>query len=251
MLKRALILYLLLFLAGGCTVLRKQESGSKLAVVGESDMMIWKDVVNQNITTSNFFISKADVELTGKGVSDKFIASIKYLVTGEYLISLRSRSGVEGARIYISRDTVLINDRINRKLYYGSGKKMSNKYGFSPSVIPVILGDYITHDSLNEMGKCINGEVMNSQLIRGIGIEYTLSCRELKVISARTGDTNSIRLKFSEYLNLNAKKVAGEIEFEDIARDIKLTIRIRKMESPWEGEINFIPGSGYEHIPLI
>ena len=244
-------MYMVLFLTGGCSVLRKQESGSNPAVVGESDMILWKEVVNQNVTASNFFISKADVELTGKGVSDKFIASIKYLVTGEYLISLRSRSGVEGARIYISRDTVLINDRINRKLYYGSGEKMSQKYGFSPSVIPVIFGDYITNDSSNEIEKCINGEVKNSQLISGIGIDYTLNCRELKVISARAGDLNTIRLKFSEYLNLNAKKVAGEIEFEDIAREIKLTIRIRKMESPWEGEINFIPGSGYEHIPLI
>jgi hypothetical protein len=235
----------------GCTVLKKQESETAVLYRGATDIITWKDVVRQNITTAGFFISKADVEISGKEGNDKFIASIKYLITGEYLISLRSRSGVEGARILISKDTVLINDRINRKLYYGSDEEMSEKYGFSPSVIPVLLGDYIALDfPQGSIDKCINGEILNSQLISGIGIDYTLNCKEQKVISV-TSNTNTIRIHFSEYLNLNAKKVAGEIEFEDIAREIKLTIRIRKIESPWEGEINFIPGSGYEHIPLI
>jgi hypothetical protein len=248
--KRALILYLALVLTG-CTVFNKQRSGDA-PIKGRTGTLSWNDVINQNVTATGFFISKADVELSGMGLNDKFVASIKYLVTGEYLISLRSRSGVEGARIYISKDTILINDRINRKLYYSSGVKMVRKYGFSPSAIPVILGDYIVADFRRDsIAKCVDGKLNNYQLVGGTGINYTLSCSEMKVISAQTGNGNTIKLQFSDYLNLNDKKVAGEISFEDIERNIKLLIRIRKIESPWEGQINFIPGSGYEHIPLI
>ena len=219
---------------------------------GITNNIVWKEVLDQNVTGSSFFIARADVDITVKGVNDKFIASIKYLVTGEYLISLRSRSGVEGARILISRDTVLINDRINRKLYFGSGEEMLLRYGVSPSVIPVIFGDYIHSDiEANIVANCENGEVRSYQSVGGMDISYILDCREQKVISARSGNTKSISIQFSKFINLNEKKVAGEIEFEDIARELKLIMRIRKLESPWEGEIDFIPGSGYEHIPLI
>jgi hypothetical protein len=252
LLKRTLILYLALFLTGGCSILRKQGDGNMPVLRGITNNIAWKEVVNQNVTDASFFIARADVDITVKGVNDKFIASIKYLVTGEYLISLRSRSGVEGARIFISRDTVLINDRINRKLYFGSGEEMLLRYGVSPSVIPVIFGDYIYSDiEANIVANCVNGEVRSYQTVGEMDVAYILDCGEQKVISARSGNTKSISMKFSNFINLNEKKVAGEIEFEDIARELKLTMRIRKLESPWEGEIDFIPGSGYEHIPLI
>ena len=40
------------------------------------------------------------------------MATIKYELPDKYLISIRSKAGIEAARIFITKDTVLINDRI-------------------------------------------------------------------------------------------------------------------------------------------
>ncbi len=242
-------MFIALLLAGGCSVFRKSAPDNISVTAAESSSIIWQEAINQNVTASNFFISKAEVNFSGRGWNEKFICSVKYRLSGEYLISLRNWTGVEGARIYLATDTVLINDRINRKLYFGSGDKLSQKYGISPKLIPVLFGDIVAGEYFRDKtAKCVNGEVINSQILNGTDIEYSINCKNLKVNTATTG---SIRIEFSDYFKLNGKKIPGEIQFEDSVRNIKVTIRIKKIELPWDGEIDFIPGSEYEQIPLI
>ena len=81
---------------------------------------VFESTKNQNITNNGFFIQKAEIEIvTGEG-KEKYLASIKFEKPDKYLISVKSRTGIEGARIYISNDSILVNDRINKKLYSGN-----------------------------------------------------------------------------------------------------------------------------------
>ena len=56
----------------------------------------------------------------------------------KFLISIKSHTGIEVARIFLTGDSIMINDRINKKLYYGSTSYLKNKYGLTTAVFPVI-----------------------------------------------------------------------------------------------------------------
>jgi len=58
-------------------------------------------------------------------------------------------------------------------------------------------------------------------------------------------------LKYSKYLKLDNILIPGIIEFTDSQYDIFVKIRIVKVEYPWDGNVKFIPGKGYEIIDLI
>ena len=69
---------------------------------------------------------------------------LKFEYPDKYLISIKSRTGIEGARIYISEDTILFNDRINKKMYYGSSLYLKRKYGLTTNFLPLIFGDIVS-----------------------------------------------------------------------------------------------------------
>lgn len=252
--KIALILVIGYFSLISCSVFKHTakteiEKSDKLFTVNDLEK-----VEDRNITNQNFFITKADIEIYGSEGTEKAILSIKYLFPGEYLLSIRNRTGIEAARIFISKDSVLVNDRINRKLYYGSRADLVEKYGVDQSIIPILLGDFVTGDYVNEKsGICMNGSLERICNVGGITINYILDCKRLKVISAvaKSGKTGEpIKLNFSGFKKGDKFVIPGEIEIKNIRKIEKIILKIRKLEYPWEGSIDFIPGSRYEALPL-
>ncbi len=52
----------------------------------------------------------------------------------------------------------MINDRMDKKLYYGSTSYVKRKYGLTTAVLPVILGDYVNEDKADSNRvKCREG----------------------------------------------------------------------------------------------
>ena len=83
---------------------------------------------------------------------------MKYRLPGNYLVSIRNKTGMEAARVYVTHDTVLINDRIYRKLYIGSNEYLLKKYGIATNSLPLVFGDYLKGLSEVEILKdCSNG----------------------------------------------------------------------------------------------
>lgn len=211
-----------------------------------------QDALNENVTREGFFISKAEVEISDNSLSEKFLCSIKHNKIGEYIISVRSRTGIEGARIFIYNDTILVNDRINRKLYYGSEKDLFRKFSVTAEILPLILGDYIVSDFNKDTKlECSDGEVIDWQDIKGMKVEYTIDCRRLKVIAASFGVDNSVKLQFSHFNKSDDKFFPAEIKIFDTERNKNVVIKIKNIEYPWDGEIDFVPGTRYEQKPLL
>jgi len=172
----------------------------------------------------------------------------------KYLISIKSRSGIEGARIYIAGDSIQINDRINRKLYYGTSIYLQKKFGFNQSFLPMIFGDLILDkSSSNSIEKCIDDKVdLNCQL-KGILLNYKIDCKKCKLLSAKqigSNNTEGLNLKFTNYISTGNILVPGKIECIDKMYDFTAKIKILKVQSPWSGDINFMRGKGYELIEL-
>ncbi len=240
----------------GCSVIRKGKSKNR----GLSDEIlkennVAENIKNRNITKNSFFVQKADIDISAPSGKEKVIANIRYEYPDKYLISIKSRTGIEAARIFSSHDTILVNDRINRKLYYGSNLDLKNRYGITNSVLPLILGDFLI-DSLSDFNKlkCLNGKLNSDYIVDGIVIKYIVDCNKYKTILIDTKnsvDGRMIELSFHEFRKTRDVVFAGRIEFKDLHSMTTISIRIKKIEYPWAGNIKFIPGNKYELMRLL
>ena len=62
------------------------------------------------------------------------------------MITVRSRTGIEAGRAFITSDTLIIKDRFNKKLLVGKPETLAKKYGIDPSFLFTILGDIVVED---------------------------------------------------------------------------------------------------------
>ena len=207
-----------------------------------------------NLTNSSFYIHKAEVELITEDGRESFLASIKYTKPDSFLISLRSKTGIEAARIFISNDTMLINDRINRKLYFGSAKDLKKKFGFSSKLLPVLFGDIILkNENLTEIENCKEGVYKLYSAYEGLRLNYVIDCkyhRLVKVNLTSELDTKPIIIEFSEAKNRNEIYMYSKVHISDFKGYKYINIDYRNIETPYNGFINFVPGKNYERVRI-
>ena len=115
--KNALIL-LLIYCITGCSVVKRETNTDFLSEENQTNS--YEQIRALNITNKDFNIIKAEIDISTDNEKQKLLGSIKYKTPETYLISIRNKSGIEAARILITSDTIMINDRINKKLYYGN-----------------------------------------------------------------------------------------------------------------------------------
>jgi hypothetical protein len=149
----------------------------------------------------------------------------------------------------------MINDRINKRLYYGSGSELKSKYGLTTAILPVILGDYVNEDSQADSNvKCIKGQKRISGIVKEKRISYLIDCfygkSILTVPEEYTGD-NELQISYSEFFKVSNINVPGKIEISDKISQSTIEIKIQKIIVPWEGTLEFIPGKQYEKIRLL
>ena len=214
---------------------------------------ILEGVEKQNITIDNFFISKAEVEIISDDNKQKLLASIKFNYPDRYLISLKSKTGIEVARIFITDDTVLVNDRFNKKLYFGDPENLKKKFSISPELLPVILGDLIRGKEISvENVTCIDNKAEINCNINGIKIDYIIDCKKLKIISASQEfsiSTNYTEMQYENFIKAGYGLIPSKIRVD--FNEFVITVKIEKIDSPWAGDIEFIPGARYDLIELL
>ena len=135
-----LILFITLFISG-CSSLKKS---GKIFIKGGEELIYKEDIIKLNISNNDFDIEKAEIEIVGNNNRQILLANLKYRKEGNYLISIRIAAGFEIARLYLTKDTILINDKIRRKIYTASPDWLNEKYGISVTALPVLFGDYIS-----------------------------------------------------------------------------------------------------------
>ena len=247
--KIALILFLTLFCTS-CSVVRRSKKIDYSALNINKTETRLENLKSQNITASNFFIQKAEIGISSHGEKEKVIGSIKYEKPDKFLISIKNRTGIEALRIFISIDTILVNDRINRKLLYAAPDYLRSKYGISNKLFAIILGDYIS-DNVSEQGitNCMNGKLDLDEEAGGIKIKYIINCKFNKVLFASTEERfkgRKIEVRFDNFRKRGDILAPQKIEIIDINAMTNIVIHIKKIEYPWSGKIEFIPGSRYE-----
>lgn len=248
------ILFLVVIISG-CSVLKK--GSDKYA--GDSDNYLpvnnIQSTKSKNITANSFFIEKAEIEIVSPGLKEKFLGSIKFEKEGKYLISLKSLTGIEVARIFVSEDTLLANDRINRKLYYGYPDYFLRKYGIPEALLPVIFGDLVGDKIAGkDSSECIDGRLNQAYLIKGIRMLYVIDCKKNKIISAvpeNSFRSESFRINYTKFTKRNELIFPVQIDITDTQRNTTIKIKIIKITSGLKDKIEFIPGNKYELIRLL
>lgn len=247
-----LIIFLLIFSLSACSVTKRSrrltDSISNEMSYGLAEMR------SINLTTYDFNIRKATIELVSENESQKILATIKFRKPGNYLISLRSRTGIEAARIFLNHDTILINDRINRKLFYGSAEYIKSKYGVSINAIPLLLGDYIfDSDAGNEDDRCLNGKLDFIKILEDRRISGVLDCSNNKIINVlfrgRSG-AEEIQINYNDFFVKQGVVFPRNIKINDSGGNTSMTIDFSDVDFGIADDLNFIPGGGYERVLL-
>lgn len=243
------VIFLSVLLLSSCAVFRKAGTASSgIGMMSRNDT-IPQGVIQRNISSDNIYIEKADIDVDYNGFQQRLLGSIKFEKEGIYLVSLRSRTGIEGARIFLNKDSAYLNDRINKKLYSGSSRDLERKFGISQNLLPLIFGDIVTEKSVAKSGLCINDEFVYKQIIRGIPVVYKIGCDNMKLSDAlvMTGYSQTgINFKF-ERIKRKGNYIYPEIiTIRDERNSIFIKIKVLKIDFSWTGNIVFIPGKGYK-----
>jgi hypothetical protein len=238
----------LLIVVSGCSVLPKGKISTSGRPDGGVSGNMLKSVREHNIAKLNFYIQKAEIIVSTSSGKKKFLGSLKFEMPDKYLISLRTTTGIEVIRLFISGDTLMVNDRVNRILYCGSPEDLKKKYGITVSVIPLIFGDYINNEiSRDDNANCEEGFLTVLGLINDIKVKYVIDCKREKIIRAVEERilNSGVEIKYGSFLNSDGNIIAGRVFIEDAQKETTIEIRIRKYDFEWEGNIEFIPGNRY------
>jgi hypothetical protein len=162
--------------------------------------------------------------------------------------------GIEAARIFISEDTILINDKIRRKLYYGSPACLSAKYGISASALPLLTGDFIDNkERMKERISCDGGTSRFYGDIENKEVDYILNCRNGKLKSSdlrKESEAEGILFSFDKFMKIDGKVFPGIIIIEDYKKETVIRVQIERINFEKGDAIEFIPGNNYEKVEL-
>lgn len=247
-----LILVILLVIANGCSVLRKKATDDSGAAEGN----FIERLIDNNLTGGNFFIHKADVRLISQDITETITAVVKFRKPDTLLISIRSFAGIEAARFYMTKDTILVNDRINRQLLYGKPSGFYKRYGFSIDMAGIVFGDFI--GGINDFSGNYNceesGAIEKNIYMERQRIRYIIDCSSKKAtyaeaISFDTGQM--IKFYYNNFRKSGKITYPGKIQIANEQIDAEIEIEIRRIDTKWSGKIDFVPGSGYELIEIL
>ena len=248
------ILLLPIFFAG-CSLIGRSGKSLTAGYTNTEGNSILEGTINQNITNNGFFIQKAEIEIISNTGKERYLASIKFEMPDKYLISVKSRSGIEGVRIYISGDSILLNDRINKKLYSGNAFYLKRKFGLTPGLLPLIFGDAILDTNCQGSNeKCSENKIVTKCHVKGVILNYEIDCKKKKVVyvnQEKLHVSEGFSINFKNFIEINGSMLPKIIEFSDNQYNTTIRIKILKIETPWKGSIIFIPGKGYESIEIV
>lgn len=251
--KLIITITLIIFISGGCTALKKADAG-KNAYDLKDEKEILSLTINNNISDKNFEISKAVVSMNQGGENEKILVALRHKAPDTTLMIIKSWVGVEAARVLLTKDTIIINDRINKKLITGKPEKIKKKFGFDPGMFFIVLGDLI-RDNGREAGadRCNKGTLNEQFTLNGREVEYRIDCSRRKVVNAEIKEdirNSRVTINFDRFVTVNNVTVPQKIEMIDEDMNSEIKVSIEKITVGWNGNILFIPGRGYEIIRL-
>lgn len=248
------ILFCILSLSIGCSVAKKASAPGVVKESGIKPARSLQSVINNNISNYDFYIQRADIVLQQEDFTVRLNAAVKFRKPDSLVISVKTKAGIEAGRALVTKDTLIINDRINRSIIIADAKAVRSKYGIHPVYIFAVLGDLIIDEKERVTNNiCSKGGSLQKFLTFDRRIEYTVDCNKSKAVGAFfEGDIRSRNLEFtySDFFSAGNIRIPGKIQVADDFETIKILVEIRKIIVDWPGPVNFSTGSNYKVIKI-
>jgi len=237
-----------------CSLTRKERTEIASTEIVNNKEDIIQLLRKNNLFTRDFYIKKAEIIFSTNEGTKKLFLSLKYNVPDKYLISLKTIAGMELSRIFISNDTILVNDRIKRIVYYGSPKVLKRKYGVPLYFIPIIFGDYI-EDSKHSIkfSDCEKGRNEITVGLSEVKIRYIVDCKRGKVLETSIEGQKEfgVTIKQSSFHFYNNQTYSTKSEISKFLNFDFIEMNILKLESNFSDTIEFVPGKGYDKLEIL
>jgi hypothetical protein len=120
--------------------------------------------------------------------------------------------------------------------------------------LPLIFGDIILGNREVKTEKCVGNKVNFESSIRGQPLQYEIDCGNRKLTMTEQEGINlqiATEIKFDQFLNTGGISIPKYIEMHHNQTNTTIKIKIIKIEIPWSGNIDFIPGRDYEKMELL
>jgi hypothetical protein len=247
-LRKALILSLIV-LFSGCSSGRLSTERKKTDLIGNGNNIL-EELSKNNISKRDFSIIKGSISFREAEKSGKYLFSLRHKDTNCYLLSLRNSMGIEGVRVFMTTDTVLINDRINRRVLYGRPEILISLTGIPGVFKELLFGDIVLNkESRTEKVEVIDNKVYVNQSIDGFLLKSQIDIGVNKISNARLNKgpgTNEIQFT---YKNFDKGTIAfpRKIQIKSINNAIDLLIRIDKVDFELIDSLKFVPGKNYKY----
>jgi hypothetical protein len=253
--RKVVLILCCVVLASSCSTTKKFRRDTTSASSGKGQKLIIQNVLKNNLTTGSFFIEKAEYVIKTRNIEFEGVASIKFKSPDKYLISIKSFGGLEVMRVFLTKDSVFINNRLKKQYMFGSENYLNSALGVSLKVIPVLFGDCIcTRNISRKEEKCENGFTALDEHLGGIDIRYNIDCNKEKVKNAIVLSSKAGHKISAEYNDFKVQKeiiYPGEIQISDSETEESISLSIKKISFDWDGAIEFIPGKQFDKVPLI
>ena len=253
--KKIIISFIALIIVTGCSVKRKALTTTRESDFSASATLMVSDVKELNFTAQPFFIQRADINIVDKNNnSQRVLASIRFAQPDSFLISVRALGGIiEVARILLTSDTILVNDRINSTLYFGSNQNLSRRYGFDLMFFPVLLGDLITGQQTLPEISCLAGTTIFREFRRNYIVNYLIDCATKKCKEARVENElmrDYFAIKFDDFAEDGKLIFPRHVKINNFADFALLEMKIDRVEFGTGSGIEFIPGRNFERVEI-
>ena len=251
--KEKIIIFIVVMIVAGCSVKRTALLSTRDSDLESSVMLAVSDIAELNFTAQPFFIPRADINIVNNNESQRVMAIVRFAQPDSFLISVRAFLGFELARILITSDTLLVNDRINRTLYFASNQNLKTRFGFDLMFFPVLLGDLITgKHTLSEIN-CSDKTTVFREFGREYIINYfidctTKKCRRVTVENQFMRDYISI--EFDDFGAEGKMIFPKHVKINNFANFDLLEMKIDRVEFGAGSAIEFIPGRNFERVEI-
>jgi len=260
-----IILYICLITTGlqGCKTTR-----NSIGLTYESNIENVKESLKKKkIDANTIWIKKYNCEIIENWKRKEFYGDIKIIKGERITITIKSGIGIETARILLTKDSVIIIDRIKREVYCGGYKRMEKYFGLIDCYKKAedllvsnnsMVIEELEQDAGNEYD-IKNGENRNERIIYETGMKkrvkrFTIVMDNNSIVEymEKNGKMEMLKVNYLSWDNVGNIQFPGEIKIE-ISKGSEKNIGIIKYERvEFDRQINtkFNIPDGYKVINL-
>jgi outer membrane lipoprotein-sorting protein len=235
---------------GGRALAEKEEGAAK----GLLDKAKKERVDFQTISLSG----KLDMRMPGSDM-EAFGMNYKISIARDSLMLMRLTKIIELARVYVTRDSIFVLDKINRE-YYAIPVSMAQSYTGFPAdfalLQSLILGDFRpVPESLQPAGKTEDGLRTYIGTRAGTAFSYDLDSRSFRQVEMRVSNSlqnQSAYVRYGDFAPVGGVQMAHRVSIESQAPDsVAMHLSHKKTDLNEAGiQFDFQIPAGYKRMSI-